>query len=50
MEENHFYFLLLGELYVQVDKEKAKQNFEKAYALAKTDTEKKGILEKIRKL
>jgi RNA polymerase sigma-70 factor (ECF subfamily) len=50
MEENHFYFLLLGELYVRVDKEKAKQNFEKAYALAKTDTEKKGILEKIRKL
>lgn len=50
MEENHFYFLLVGELYVHVDKEKAKQNFEKAYALAKTETEKKGILEKIRKL
>jgi RNA polymerase sigma-70 factor (ECF subfamily) len=50
MEDNHFYYLLLGELYARVDTELAKQNFEKAYALAKTETEKKGILEKIRKL
>jgi len=47
LETNHFYFLLLGELYKNVDKEKAKQHFQKAYALAKTETEKKVIQEKI---
>jgi RNA polymerase sigma factor (sigma-70 family) len=47
---NHFYFLLLGELYSSVDKHKAKANFEKAHSLAKTQTEKQGILEKINKL
>ncbi len=37
---NHFYYALLGELYKNVDNAKAKYNFEKAYALAKTQTDK----------
>ena len=32
---NHFYFTLLGELYKDIDNEKAKQNFQKALSLAK---------------
>lgn len=49
-ENNHFYFLLLGELYKNIDSNKAKLNLEKAYALAKTQTEKQGIQEKINAL
>jgi RNA polymerase sigma-70 factor (ECF subfamily) len=47
LEGNHFYFLLLGELYKNVDNVKAKLNLEKAYALAKTQTEKQAIENRI---
>jgi RNA polymerase sigma factor (sigma-70 family) len=47
LDDNHFYFLLLGELYKNIDVPKAKSNFQKAYSLAKTQTEKNGIQEKI---
>ena len=47
LEENHFYFLLLAELYNDVDRSKAKSNLEKACALAKTLTEKQKIRERI---
>ncbi|PSL48318.1 RNA polymerase sigma-70 factor (ECF subfamily) [Chitinophaga niastensis] len=47
LENNHFYFLLLGELYKNIDNIKATSNLKKAYALAKTQTEKQGIQEKI---
>lgn len=47
LDNNHFYFLLLGELYKSIDAQKAKLNFQKAYSLAKTETEKQCILEKI---
>jgi RNA polymerase sigma factor (sigma-70 family) len=47
---NHFYYLLLGELYKAVDPAKAKSNYENAKALAKTQTEKQGIQEKIDQL
>ncbi|CAL1519668.1 hypothetical protein MMC2321_03420 [Chitinophaga sp. MM2321] len=47
LESNHFYFLLLGELYKNIDTSKAKLHLQKAYALAKTQTEKQGIQEKI---
>jgi RNA polymerase sigma-70 factor (ECF subfamily) len=47
LENNHFYFILLGELYKNLDNEKSKFNFQKAFALAKTETEKQGIQEKI---
>ena len=47
---NHFYFTLLGELYKGIDNNKAKQNFEKALALAKTQTDKQTIQKKIHEL
>jgi RNA polymerase sigma factor (sigma-70 family) len=46
-ETNHFYFLLLGELYKTSDTSKAKLNLQKARALAKTQTEKASIQKKI---
>jgi RNA polymerase sigma-70 factor (ECF subfamily) len=49
-ENNHFYFLLVGELYKSIDTNKAKINFEKAYALAKTELERQIIQEKIHSL
>lgn len=50
LENNHFYFILLGELYKNFDQEKAKLNLQKAHALAKTQTEKAGIQKKIGEL
>ena len=47
LSDNHFYFTLLGELYKNVDRDKAKQSFEKALALAKTQTDKQTIQKKI---
>ncbi len=47
---NHFYFTLLGELYKNIDKNKAKQNFQQAFSLAKTATDKQTIQKKIEKL
>ncbi|MBS1918578.1 MAG: sigma-70 family RNA polymerase sigma factor [Bacteroidetes bacterium] len=43
LTDNHFYFTLLGELYKSVDNKKAKMNFEKALALAKTKADKQVI-------
>jgi predicted RNA polymerase sigma factor len=43
LEDDHFYFLLLGELYTGFDNGKAKLNYQQAYTLAKTQTEKEGI-------
>ncbi len=43
MEENHFYHLLLGELYRDLDRENSKSSFERAYKLAKTQTEREII-------
>ncbi|HTH56654.1 MAG TPA: DUF6596 domain-containing protein [Cyclobacteriaceae bacterium] len=40
---NHYYFTLLGQLYKGIDALKAKQNFQKALTLAKTDADKKTI-------
>ncbi|MEL7588427.1 MAG: DUF6596 domain-containing protein [Prolixibacteraceae bacterium] len=47
LENNHFYFLLLGELYKNLDNSKAKQSLQRALALAKTDPEKQHIRLKI---
>lgn len=49
-ENNHFYFTLLGELYTGIDNKKAKQNFEKAFSLAKTQTDRQTIQKKIEKI
>jgi len=50
LEDNHFYFLLLAELYKDPDPGKAKSSLEKACALAKTLTEKQKIRERINRL
>jgi len=46
LESNHFYYVLLGELHKNSDTEKANMYFQKAYALAKTETEKEMIAAK----
>jgi len=47
LTDNHFYFTLLGELYKDIDNTKANQNFQKAFLLAKTKTDKQTIQKKI---
>jgi RNA polymerase sigma-70 factor (ECF subfamily) len=49
-EDSHFYYLLLGELYQNTDKKKAQSHFQKAFGLAKTETEKKTLQLKMEKL
>lgn len=44
---NHFYFVLLGELYRHVDKEKSKALFEKALKMAGTEAEREAIQKKL---
>jgi RNA polymerase sigma-70 factor (ECF subfamily) len=50
LSDNHFYFTLLGELYTGIDNNKAKHNFEKAFSLAKTQTDKLTIEKKMENL
>ena len=50
LTSNHYYYTLLGELYKDIDNNKAKENFETAYVLAKTQTDKQTIKNKILKL
>lgn len=50
LSDNHFYFTLLGELYKGIDNKKAKENFETALSLVKTQTEKQTIQKKLRTL
>lgn len=47
LSTNHYYYTLLGELYKETDKEKSIMFFEKAIALAKTQTDKETIRKKI---
>lgn len=47
LNDNHFYFVLLGELYRHIDPGKAKLHLKKAWSLAKTQPEKQIIREKI---
>jgi predicted RNA polymerase sigma factor len=50
LENDHFYFVLLGELYKGIDNHRARKNWEKALSMAKTQSEKQSILKKIRML
>jgi predicted RNA polymerase sigma factor len=50
LTDNHFYFALLGELYMSVDDKKARLYFQKAYSLAKTPADRQVIQKKIDKL
>ena len=47
LTSNHYYYTLLGELYTNIDNNKAKENFLHAYTLAKTQTDKQTIQKKI---
>lgn len=44
---NQYYYTLLGELYINIDSNKALQNFETAYNLAKTQPDKQLIKQKL---
>ncbi|RYE24817.1 MAG: sigma-70 family RNA polymerase sigma factor [Sphingobacteriales bacterium] len=50
LENNHFYFVLLGELYKSIDASKALAHLHKAKALAKTAAEQNSIQQKIAEL
>jgi RNA polymerase sigma factor (sigma-70 family) len=50
LSDNHFYFSLLGELYTGIDNVRAKQNYEKAISLARTQTDQHTIKLKLEKL
>jgi len=50
LTSNHFYFTLLGELYTEIDNNKAKENFKKAFELSKTQTDQQTIQKKIDQL
>jgi len=45
--DNHFYWVLLGELYTGIDEGKAREFFNKAISLAKTVSEKQTILKRL---
>jgi RNA polymerase sigma factor (sigma-70 family) len=47
LEDNYFYFILMGELYKNIDSRSAKANFLKAYSLAQTHTDKQVLEKKI---
>ena len=47
LSNNHFYYTLLGELYTDIDNVKAKENLQKAFVLAKTQTDKQTIQKRI---
>jgi RNA polymerase sigma factor (sigma-70 family) len=47
LADNHFYYMLLGELYMDIDNTKSKQSFQKALSLAKTQTDKHIIQRRI---
>ncbi|MCW9708286.1 RNA polymerase sigma factor [Fodinibius salsisoli] len=50
LQDNHFYFVLLGEFYQTTNPDKAKNHFQKAWSLAKSPSEKQLIQEKINKI
>jgi RNA polymerase sigma factor (sigma-70 family) len=50
LKDNHLYLVLLGELYQNVDKVKARNAFEKALSKAKTENDRKLINGKLEKL
>jgi RNA polymerase sigma factor (sigma-70 family) len=43
LTDYHYYYVLLGELYKGIDEEKARQYFQKAFTLAKTQADKNSI-------
>jgi predicted RNA polymerase sigma factor len=47
LEDNQFYFALLGELYTGINDQRAKDNLRKALSLAKTSADKQVIQKKL---
>lgn len=47
LTNNHFYFALLGELYTGVDDAKAREYYERAWGLAKTEADRAAIRKKL---
>ena len=50
LDTNPYYFTLLGELYKQIDKKKAKRHFETALSVAKSQADKQIITKNISQL
>lgn len=50
LDDNHYYFILLGELYTGLDEKKAKKHFERALQLAKNNSDKQLIVKKLNSL
>ncbi|RYU97710.1 RNA polymerase sigma factor [Emticicia agri] len=50
LTNNSYYFTLLGELYKESNPDKAKENFQEAYRLAKTQADKQVVLKQIDEL
>lgn len=50
LSNNHYYFTLLGELYCDIDNRKSKENFQKAFVLAKTQSDRQTIQKRINSL
>jgi RNA polymerase sigma-70 factor (ECF subfamily) len=47
LTRHHFYYILLGELYTGINNEKARQHFEQALLLTRTDAERQAIQKKL---
>jgi len=50
LTDNHFYFALLGELYKDIHRQKAIENFQQALSLAKTQADKQAIQKQLDRL
>jgi predicted RNA polymerase sigma factor len=50
LEDNHFYFALLGELYTGIDNEKAEVQLRRAMELSKVEGERQALQKKIMQL
>jgi RNA polymerase sigma factor (sigma-70 family) len=50
LNDNHFYFALLAELYTDIDNKKAVENLQKALLLAKTDPDRQAIQKRLIRL
>jgi RNA polymerase sigma-70 factor (ECF subfamily) len=50
LENNYFYFLLMAELYQDIDRHEAQSNLQKAFQLARTDAERKVIITRMNDL
>jgi RNA polymerase sigma factor (sigma-70 family) len=50
LSNSHFYFTLLGELYIDIDPQQARQHFQRALELARTATDKRTLQVRLEKL